>query len=51
MAEGRIIACQFKSVVLTKGEAFLDGVEIDYLYFPQEGFEITHPGMGHHGHH
>ncbi len=38
-------------VLLTEGEPFLDGVKIDYLYFPQEGFVITRPGSGSHGHH
>ncbi|MFB9278178.1 iron-sulfur cluster assembly accessory protein [Cohnella cellulosilytica] len=38
-------------VILTKGEEFLDGVKIDYLYFPEEGFVITNPGKGNHGDH
>jgi len=38
-------------VLLTKGEDWLDGVTIDYLYFPQEGFVITNPGKGNHGDH
>jgi Fe-S cluster assembly iron-binding protein IscA len=38
-------------VILARGEALLDGVIIDYLYFPQEGFVITNPGKGSHGDH
>ncbi|MFC4596761.1 iron-sulfur cluster assembly accessory protein [Cohnella hongkongensis] len=38
-------------VILKKGEEFLDGVKIDYLYFPQEGFVITNPSKGNHGDH
>jgi len=38
-------------VLLTKDEPFLDGVKIDYLYFPQEGFVITNPSKGNHGDH
>jgi Fe-S cluster assembly iron-binding protein IscA len=38
-------------VVLTKGDSFLDGVVIDYLYFPKEGFVITNPSKGNHGEH
>ncbi|XID95515.1 iron-sulfur cluster assembly accessory protein [Paenibacillaceae bacterium WGS1546] len=38
-------------VLLTKGEEWLDGVKIDYLYFPQEGFVITNPSKGNHGDH
>lgn len=38
-------------VLLTKGAELLDGVKIDYLYFPQEGFVITNPSKGNHGDH
>lgn len=38
-------------VLLKKGEELLDGVKIDYLYFPQEGFIITNPSKGNHGDH
>lgn len=38
-------------VVLAKGEDLLDGVKIDYLYFPKEGFVITNPSKGNHGDH
>jgi Fe-S cluster assembly iron-binding protein IscA len=38
-------------VILTRGEELLDGVKIDYLYFPQEGFVITNPTKGNHGDH
>lgn len=37
-------------VILKKGEPFLDGVKIDYLYFPEEGFVITNPAFGNHEH-
>lgn len=38
-------------VLLAKGEELLDGVKVDYLYFPQEGFVITNPTKGNHGDH
>jgi Fe-S cluster assembly iron-binding protein IscA len=38
-------------VLLDKNDPWLDGVKIDYLYFPQEGFVITNPSRGNHGHH
>ncbi|KAA8999794.1 iron-sulfur cluster assembly accessory protein [Paenibacillus spiritus] len=38
-------------VVLEQGQPLLDGVKIDYLYFPQEGFVITNPSQGNHGDH
>lgn len=38
-------------VILDKREEWLDGVKIDYLYFPQEGFVITNPSKGNHGDH
>lgn len=38
-------------VLLEKGQDLLDGVKIDYLYFPQEGFVITNPSKGNHGDH
>ncbi|GAB2699688.1 HesB/IscA family protein [Paenibacillus thermoaerophilus] len=38
-------------VLLAKDEPMLDGVKIDYLYFPQEGFVITNPVKGNHGDH
>lgn len=38
-------------VIMTRGEELLDGVKIDYLYFPEEGFVITNPGKGNHGDH
>ncbi len=38
-------------VILAKDDSFLDGVKIDYLYFPQEGFVITNPSKGNHGDH
>lgn len=39
------------SVLLAKDEPLLDGVVIDYLYFPEEGFVITNPSKGNHGDH
>lgn len=38
-------------VILKKGDPFLDGVKIDYLYMPEEGFVITNPSKGNHGDH
>lgn len=38
-------------VILKKDEPLLDGVKIDYLYMPQEGFVITNPSKGNHGDH
>ncbi len=38
-------------VLLAKDEPWLDGVKIDYLYFPEEGFVITNPSKGNHGDH
>jgi Fe-S cluster assembly iron-binding protein IscA len=38
-------------VILAKDEPLLDGVIIDYLYLPQEGFDITNPSKGNHGGH
>jgi len=37
-------------VILKKGDPFLDGVKIDYLYLPEEGFVITNPSFGEHNH-
>jgi hypothetical protein len=38
-------------VLLAKDEEMLDGVKIDYLYFPREGFVITNPSKGNDGDH
>ncbi|UFJ42259.1 iron-sulfur cluster assembly accessory protein [Brevibacillus humidisoli] len=38
-------------VVLEEGEPLLDGVVIDYLYLPQEGYVITNPSKGNTGDH
>jgi Fe-S cluster assembly iron-binding protein IscA len=38
-------------VILAKGEDMLDGVKVDYLYFPKEGFVITNPAKGNHAEH
>jgi len=38
-------------VLLDKNEPLINGVKIDYLYFPQEGFVITNPSQGNHGDH
>jgi Fe-S cluster assembly iron-binding protein IscA len=38
-------------VLLKSGDEMLDGVVIDYLYLPQEGFVITNPSKGNHGEH
>lgn len=38
-------------VLLDKNEPLLDGIRIDYLYMPQEGFMVTNPSKGNHGDH
>ena len=38
-------------VLLDKNEPMLDGVKIDYLYLPEEGFVITNPAHNNHGDH
>jgi iron-sulfur cluster insertion protein len=38
-------------VILDKDQPLLDGVKIDYLYFPKEGFVITNPSQGNTGDH
>jgi Fe-S cluster assembly iron-binding protein IscA len=38
-------------VILAKDEPLLDGVRIDYLYVPKEGFIITNPSKGNTGDH
>lgn len=38
-------------VILQSDQPLLDGVKIDYLYFPEEGFIITNPSKGNHGDH
>lgn len=38
-------------VILKKDDPFLDGVKIDYLYVPEEGFVVTNPSKGNHGDH
>jgi iron-sulfur cluster insertion protein len=39
-------------VLLARKDAdWLDGVKIDYLYFPEEGYVITNPTRGNHGDH
>ncbi|WP_334075932.1 MULTISPECIES: iron-sulfur cluster assembly accessory protein [Paenibacillus] len=38
-------------VIVDVNEPLLEGVKIDYLYFPQEGFVITNPSKGNHGDH
>ncbi|MEK3786202.1 MULTISPECIES: heme biosynthesis protein HemY [Paenibacillus] len=38
-------------VILETGQDLLDGVKIDYLYFPEEGFVITNASKGNHGDH
>jgi iron-sulfur cluster insertion protein len=38
-------------VILAKDQPLLDGVKIDYLYFPKEGFVITNPSKGNTGDH
>ncbi|AWB44125.1 heme biosynthesis protein HemY [Paenibacillus sp. CAA11] len=38
-------------VLIDLENPFLNGVKIDYLYFPEEGFVITNPSQGNHGDH
>ncbi|WP_223069869.1 HesB/IscA family protein [Paenibacillus caui] len=38
-------------VIIDLSDPFLNGVKIDYLYFPEEGFVITNPSQGNHGDH
>lgn len=38
-------------VIMGGTDPLLDGVKIDYLYFPEEGFVITNPSKGNHGDH
>jgi iron-sulfur cluster insertion protein len=38
-------------VVVNKDEELLDGVVIDYLYLPEEGYVITNPTKGNTGDH
>jgi iron-sulfur cluster insertion protein len=38
-------------VILAKDQPLLDGVKIDYLYFPKEGFVITNSSKGNTGDH
>ena len=39
------------TVLLAKDQPLLDGVKVDYLYFPKEGFVITNPSQGNTGDH
>ncbi|GEB33741.1 MULTISPECIES: HesB/IscA family protein [Brevibacillus] len=38
-------------VIVKKDEPLLDGIIIDYLFLPQEGFVITNPSKGNTGDH
>ncbi len=38
-------------VILAKDQPLLDGVKIDYLFLPEEGFVITNPSKGNTGDH
>lgn len=38
-------------VILAKDQPLLDGVKIDYLFLPEEGFVITNPSKGNSGDH
>ena len=38
-------------IILDKNEELLDGIIVDYLYVPEEGFVITNPSKGNHGDH
>ncbi|WP_068786464.1 heme biosynthesis protein HemY [Paenibacillus phocaensis] len=52
-AEGDQIVKTDKDIdVIVEGtDPLLDGLKIDYLYFPEEGFVITNPSKGNHGDH
>jgi len=39
------------ALILDRREPLLDGVKVDYLYFPQEGFVVTNPSKGNNGEH
>ncbi|WP_438432010.1 HesB/IscA family protein [Gorillibacterium sp. sgz500922] len=39
------------ALILDRREPLLDGVKVDYLFFPQEGFVVTNPSKGNHGDH
>jgi len=39
------------TVLLAKDQPMLDGVKLDYLYTPKEGFVITNPSKGNVGDH
>ncbi|WP_134686704.1 HesB/IscA family protein [Brevibacillus migulae] len=38
-------------VIMQKDQELLDGVVIDYLYLPEEGYVITNPSKGNTGDH
>lgn len=38
-------------VIVKKDEPLLDGIIVDYLYLPEEGFVITNPSKGNTGDH
>lgn len=38
-------------VLLDRNEPLLDGIIVDYLYLPKEGFIITNPSKGNSGDH
>ncbi|KQL44501.1 heme biosynthesis protein HemY [Brevibacillus choshinensis] len=38
-------------VIVKKDEPLLDGIILDYLYLPEEGFVITNPSKGNTGDH
>ncbi|GIO06015.1 MULTISPECIES: HesB/IscA family protein [Brevibacillus] len=38
-------------VIVKKDEPLLDGIILDYLFLPQEGFVITNPSKGNTGDH
>jgi len=51
--EGDVVVATDKGidVILEKDNPYLDGVKIDYLYVPEEGFIVTNPSQGNHGDH
>ncbi|WP_018750450.1 heme biosynthesis protein HemY [Paenibacillus sanguinis] len=51
-SDAQVIKTDKEIDVIVEGtDPLLDGVKIDYLYFPEEGFVITNPSKGNHGDH
>ncbi|MFD2371414.1 HesB/IscA family protein [Brevibacillus sp. GCM10020057] len=51
-AEDEVISTDKEiDVIVKKNEPLLDGIILDYLYLPEEGFVITNPSKGNTGDH